>query len=240
MSLSAVRAICFDLDNTLWDIEPVLVRAEHILADWLRARYPRIPERFSPAEMMEVRASLLRERPDQAHDFTFLRRETLARVAEAAGYERAIAHEAFSHWHAARNQCVPFADVIPALETLRPRFRLATLSNGNADLGTIGLAHHFEVTLHASALGCAKPESRAYSALAEALTLQPAEILFVGDDPCADVVGPRTVGMQTVWVNRGDHEWPANFTPADHVIAGLDGLVSLLRQSVNRAPSSGT
>jgi len=228
MSLSAVRAICFDLDNTLWDIEPVLLRAERILTDWLRARYPKIPERFSPAEIMEVRESLLRERPDQAHDFTFLRRETLARVAEAAGYDRAMAHEAFATWHTARNQCVPFADVIPALETLRAAFRLATLSNGNADLGTIGLAHHFEVSLHAAALGCAKPAPEAYSALAAALTLRPAEILFVGDDPHADVAGPRSVGMQTVWVNRGASEWPADFAPADHVIAGLDGLVSLV------------
>lgn len=228
MSLSAVRAICFDLDNTLWEIEPVLLRAERILADWLRARYPRIPERFSPAEVQAVRDALLRERPDQAHDFTFLRRETLARIAEAVGYERAIAHEAFAHWHAARNQCVPFADVIPALETLRPHFRLATLSNGNADLGTIGLAHHFEVTLHASAMGCAKPESRAYSTLAEALTLQPAEILFVGDDPVADVVGPRSVGMQTVWVNRGGIAWPGELPAADHVIADLHDLVTLL------------
>jgi 2-haloalkanoic acid dehalogenase type II len=228
MNLGAVRAICFDLDNTLWDIEPVLARAERILTDWLRARYPRIPERFSPAEMLEVRAELLREQPGQAHDFTFLRRETLARLAQAVGYERDMAHEAFALWHAARNQCVPFADVIPALQSLGRDFRLATLSNGNADLGTIGLAHHFEVTLHAAALGCAKPEPRAYSAVAEALTLRPAEILFVGDDPHADIAGPRSVGMQTVWVNRGGGEWPAEFAPADHVIAGLDGLVSLV------------
>jgi putative hydrolase of the HAD superfamily len=228
MRPGAVRAICFDLDNTLWEIEPVLLRAERILTDWLRARYPRIPERFSPAEMLEVRASLLREQPEQAHDFTFLRRETLARAAEAVGYERAMAHEAFATWHAARNECVPFADVIPALGKLRQRFRLATLSNGNADLGTIGLAHHFEVSLHASALGCAKPDARAYSAVAHALTLQPGEILFVGDDPQADVVGPRSVGMQTVWVNRGGVEWPADCAPADHVITGLDGLVSLV------------
>ena len=232
MSLSAVRAICFDLDNTLWEIEPVLVRAERILTDWMRARYPRIPERFSPAEMLEVRESLLREQPGQAHDFTFLRRETLARLAQAVGYERDMAHEAFALWHAARNQCVPFADVIPALETLRRHFRLATLSNGNADLGTIGLAHHFEVTLHAAALGCAKPEPQAYSAVADALTLQPAEILFVGDDPQADVAGPRSAGMQTVWMNRGGGEWPTEVVPADHVIASLDGLVSLVRPKV--------
>ena len=116
MRLGAVRAICFDLDNTLWEIEPVLARAESILADWLRARYPRIPQRFSPARhAARCVPRLLREQPGQAHDLTFLRRETLARLAAAVGYERAMAHEAFAIWHAARNACVPFAEVVPAL-----------------------------------------------------------------------------------------------------------------------------
>ena len=240
MHLGAVRAICFDLDNTLWEIEPVLARAERILADWLGARYPRIPQRFSPADMLEVRAGLLRERPEQSHDLTFLRRETLARLAAAAGYERAVAHEAFELWHAARNACEPYAEVVPALEKLKTRFRLATLSNGNADLASIGLAHHFEISLHAGALGWAKPDARSYEALTQALTLKPAEILFVGDDPHADVAGPRSVGMQTVWVNRGANTWPAGLSPADHVIADLDGLVALVHgETVNRAPLSG-
>ena len=54
-----IRAICFDLDNTLWEIEPVLVRAERILADWLGRRYPRIGERFTPSGVLEMRAALL-------------------------------------------------------------------------------------------------------------------------------------------------------------------------------------
>jgi len=228
MNPGAVRAICFDLDNTLWEIEPVLARAERILADWLERRYPRIPERFSASDIAEMRASLLREQPQQAHDLSYLRRETIARLAVAAGYERDMAHEAFALWHAARNQLEPYADVIPALEKLGRRFRLATLSNGNADLSVIGLAHHFEVTLNAGALGCAKPDVRAYERLAESLTLQPAEILFVGDEPHADVVGPRAAGMQTVWVNRGGVVWPDALPAADACISGLDGLVTLL------------
>jgi FMN hydrolase / 5-amino-6-(5-phospho-D-ribitylamino)uracil phosphatase len=228
MNFGAVRAICFDLDNTLWEIDPVLARAERILADWLRLRYPRIPERYSLEQMMEDRAALLRDHPHRAHDFTFLRRESLARLAASVGYERDIAHEAFATWHAARNQCQPYGDVLPALEHLKQRFRLATLTNGNADLGSIGMAHHFEVSLSAGAVGCAKPDPRAYVAIADALTLTPGQILFVGDEPHADVMGPRGAGMHTVWVNRGGGAWPAELPAADACVADLAGLVTLL------------
>jgi putative hydrolase of the HAD superfamily len=228
MPNGAIRAICFDLDNTLWEIEPVLNRAERILADWLERRYPRIPERFTPAEMFQVRAALLAEQPHQAHDLTYLRRETLARCAAEVGYTPDIAHAAFAVWHAARNQVEPYDEVIPALEELKRRFRLASLTNGNADLAVIGLAHHFEVNLSAGALGYAKPDPRAYAALADALTLPAAEILFVGDEPHADVVGPRSVGMQTVWVNRAGAVWPDALPAADSSVTDLAGLAVLL------------
>jgi putative hydrolase of the HAD superfamily len=228
MPTGAVRAICFDLDNTLWEIEPVLNRAERILTDWLERRYPRIPERFTRAQMLEKRAALLVEQPHQAHDLSFLRRETLARCAAEVGYKRDIAHEAFELWHAARNQVEPYEEVLSALGNLKARFRLATLTNGNADLVAIGLAHHFEVSLSAGALGCAKPDPRAYAALANALTLKPAEILFVGDEPHADVVGPRAAGMQTVWVNRGGVVWDDALPAADASVTDLAGLTDLL------------
>jgi putative hydrolase of the HAD superfamily len=231
MAFGAVRAICFDLDNTLWEIEPVLLRAEGILADWLRHRYPRIPERFSAEAMMAMRAALLREQPHQAHDLTFLRRETLVRAAEAVGYDRGIGLAAFDAWHAARNEVTPFAETLPALERLKHRFRLATLTNGNADLARIGIAHHFEVNLSAGPLGCAKPDPRAYAALAGALTLEPAEILFVGDEPHADVLGPRAAGMQTVWVNRLGGRWPDGLPAADASVTHLGELVALLAET---------
>ena len=100
----------------------------------------------------------------------------------------------------------------------------------DADEPMVGLRQGLmtpRTTLHAASLGCAKPDTRAYLALAEALTLEPAEILFVGDDPHADVVGPRNAGMQTVWMNRGTGEWPADLRPADHVVTDLEELVAL-------------
>jgi FMN hydrolase / 5-amino-6-(5-phospho-D-ribitylamino)uracil phosphatase len=226
MTPGSIRAICFDLDNTLWDVGPVLMRAEGILADWLRSRYPRIPERFTTEAMMELRAQLLRAEPHKAHDLTYLRRETLARMAAAVGYE-----------HASVARGVPYSDVVPALERLGAHFRLASLSNGNADLTCIGLAHHFEARLHAAELGCAKPDPRAYKALADALTLEPAQILFVGDEPDADVRGPKAAGMRTAWVNRAGAEWPAEFSRADLVVPDLAVLATLLIDGPSEARS---
>jgi HAD superfamily hydrolase (TIGR01509 family) len=201
----------------------------------MRGRYPRLAETLSAGAMARIRESLLREQPRKAHDLTFLRRESLARLALESGCDRsaadAIAHEAFATWHAERNRCVPFDDVVPALEILRSRFRLATLSNGNADLECIGIAHHFDIRLHAAELGFAKPDPRAYAALAEALTLAPAEILFVGDEPCADVIGPGAAGMQTVWVNRTGAAWPSALAAPDASVSDLGGVVALLAKS---------
>ena len=85
--------------------------------------------------MLEVRAALLaRTAAPGARPFTSCGAKPSRVRGRGVGYERDMAHEAFAVWHAARNQVEPFAEVIPALEKLKARFRLATLSNGNADL----------------------------------------------------------------------------------------------------------
>ena len=88
MHHGAIRAICFDLDNTLWEIEPVLhARGAHSRR-LARAPIPADPANASlPPKMLEVRAALLAEQPHQAHDLQFLRRETLARCAAEGGLQ---------------------------------------------------------------------------------------------------------------------------------------------------------
>ena len=56
--LSRVRAVAFDLDNTLWDVEPVLERAEARLTQWLAQHCPRIVEQLTLADMRRAREQL--------------------------------------------------------------------------------------------------------------------------------------------------------------------------------------
>jgi putative hydrolase of the HAD superfamily len=206
--LSSVRAIAFDLDNTLWDVEPVLARAEARLLAWLGENCPRIAARLTAEDMRAAREQLAHREPHNAHDVTYLRLTALTAHAREHGYGEHLAAEAFEVFLRARNEVQLYADVAPALARLRRRYPLASLSNGNADLQRIGLAQHFRVSLSARQIGAAKPHPRCFERLAAELALEPAEILYVGDEPWLDVEAARAAGLGSVWMNRRALEWP--------------------------------
>jgi 2-haloalkanoic acid dehalogenase type II len=226
--LEKVRAVAFDLDNTFWDVGPVIERAELRLHEWLSEHCPRIPERVSIEEMRTARESLALEEPHNAHDFTYLRIASLARHARECGYDEEIALRAFEVFFTARNELDVFADVHPALERLQSRYLLATLSNGNADLARIGLADFFVLSLNARQIGVGKPHPRCFERLASELRLQPHDIIYVGDDPMLDVEAARAAGLSTAWVNRFGQQWPSALVPADIVVTDCTQLAESL------------
>jgi FMN hydrolase / 5-amino-6-(5-phospho-D-ribitylamino)uracil phosphatase len=223
-----IRAIAFDLDNTLWDVGPVIARAELRMMTWLREHAPRITERVTVEEMRAAREQLARSEPHRAHDLVYLRVATLTRLALESGYEEVIATQAFEVFHQARNDVELFPDVAPALARLQRRYALATLSNGTADLSRIGLASFFSVRLGAREIGFAKPHPRCFERLTEDLGVAPGEILYVGDDPVLDVNAARKCGLRTAWMNRRGAVWPAADAPADVVVTECGALVTRL------------
>lgn len=222
-----IKAITFDLDDTLWDIWPVVERAEALLHDWLAARYPRIPERFTPLELRGLCSEVIAAHPEMAHDRTWLRKEALNLAARRAGYHPFDVEGAFEVFFLARNAVEPFAEARPTLERLGRRYPLATLSNGNADLRLIGLDDLFVFSLNAIDLGAAKPDPRFFQEASRRLGARPEQIVHVGDDPEHDVFGAAQAGFRTVWVNRACRDWPGG-PRADAEIVTLDELEPLL------------
>jgi putative hydrolase of the HAD superfamily len=226
--MRAPVALCFDLDNTLWNIEPVIEQAERGLHQWLATEYPRITERYSIDDMRARRLAVAVRRPDLAHDFTSLRKLALGEHASEAGYPPAMVEHAFEEFYRLRNQVEPYEDVLPALDRLRVRYRLLTLTNGNADLARIGLAHYFELQVSARAAGYAKPDARIFSVLLASAALAAEDLVYVGDEPIADIHGARSAGIDAVWINRRGAEWPAELAPPLHTVCTLHELADWL------------
>lgn len=222
------RAILLDLDDTLWEVGPVIVRAEHAMIEFLAARYPRVLERHTLESMRDVRARMALEHPVMRHDFTWLRLESLRRHARECGYPESMAQEAFAVFYRTRNEVTLYEDVLPALERLRARFRLFAISNGNADLAAIGLAGFFEQALAAREAGFLKPDPRIFELLLQRAGLVPRDAVHVGDDAMADVEGARRAGITPVWLNRAGRAWPVPAAPPPVTVRTLTELADLV------------
>jgi putative hydrolase of the HAD superfamily len=132
-----LRALTFDLDDTLWDNRSVLMAAEQSLYDWLGRYYPRITLRYSQEDMRNLRQDLLVRNPELHNDVTTLRKTSLRIAAQSVGYNYSLVEPAFTIFLEARHRVNPYSDVVPALRILRcAGYYLGTLTNGNADVGS--------------------------------------------------------------------------------------------------------
>ena len=84
-----IRALLFDLDDTLWPIVPVIVAAEEELYEWLRLHAPAVAAAHTVDSMRARRQALMDEDPRHRVDLMALRTLVMHEVFEACGEDRA-------------------------------------------------------------------------------------------------------------------------------------------------------
>jgi putative hydrolase of the HAD superfamily len=225
------KAVLFDLDDTLWPIAPVIIEAEKILYAWLAEHAPRVAQQYTIETLRQARLELLASRPEFQLDLGALRRAGLIAAFEQAGEDTAKVELAMVEFFAARNAVIPYDDVVPGLLRLKNRVLIGSVTNGNADLETIGLARHFHASVAAHQFGKAKPAPEIFQAGCAALGVHFSEAVYVGDDLLLDVQGAQRAGLRGVWMNRVGkrNEIPHLVTP-DAEVASLDELIAWLRR----------
>ncbi|WEN16926.1 HAD family hydrolase [Rhodanobacter sp. AS-Z3] len=203
-----ILALTLDLDDTLWPVLPALEHADQAVDAWLQQHHPDVAQAWPITAMRELRARVASERLDLAHDFTTQRQLTLQHAFASCGVDDAPIEVLWEIYFAARNRVELYPDSLPALQRITARWPLASLTNGNADLGRIGLDAHFVHHICARDSGIAKPDPRIFLSAAERLGVLPQQILHVGDDPLMDMAGARDAGLRTAWINRDGIAWP--------------------------------
>ena len=199
-----LRAVAFDLDDTLTDWHTGIARAADAVGD------PEILDRV-------VAATWVRR------DGVVVNRQHWRVLHETAAFVPDELVEPFL------NALDPplFDDAIPALEALRGPLPLALLTNN--PLGAQVLERHglhadvFEYVIVADP-SIRKPDPRAFAALVAACGGDAGAIAYVGDSITADVEGARDAGLRAVWLDRWNDPWQV---PTDVVRIGslveLDG-----------------
>jgi HAD superfamily hydrolase (TIGR01509 family) len=167
--------------------------------------------------------------------------EAFAEMARALGGvldTREIADAVDRQYRATIDTAELRPDCVATLRTLRERgVRVQIVSNIDDEqidglVGRLGLAREIDGWTSSEQARSCKPDPRIYQVALAAAGCEPADVLFVGDSPDHDVVGPRTQGMATALLVADARPGAPDGSP-DFVIERLGQVVEIVeRQSV--------
>ena len=132
-----------------------------------------------------------------------------------------------------------YPDVLPALEALAGRCKLAVVTNGDTTtqrekVEATGLAPFVDAILVSGELGVGKPDPRIFERARAMLDVPARRAVHVGDSIEADVAGARESGIGAVWVNRSGMPSPSCHIKPDHQIRSLVELPDLVDQLLDQ------
>lgn len=106
------------------------------------------------------------------------------------------------------NRLELYADVREVLDELRPRYRLAALTDAQSawavpEMRMVGLGDYFFPVIVSGDFGYRKPDQRLFATALKRMHLPAEEVVFVGNDMYRDIYGARQAGLRTVFFATG-------------------------------------
>lgn len=222
--LSGVRAVYFDLDDTLcayWEASKFAL---------FRAFERHGPPGFTPQEMIQHWATAFRgfgptlKKTDWYPTYLKTGEPTRTEQMRLALLEVGVVDDARAkalgdYYAEERNRALRlFEDTEPVLKLLAARMPLGLITNGPADvqrqeIGSLGIEKYFKQVFIEGEIGEGKPLRAVFDRAAEAMGFQGPQLLFVGNSYHHDVLPALQAGWRAVWVRRSTDVPPSGTAP---------------------------
>jgi HAD superfamily hydrolase (TIGR01549 family) len=245
-----VRAVLFDLDDTLFDHRRCAraallgVRETHLCF-----------ERCDPGDIEAAHARILEELHlevlagerdlDAARVERFKRLYAWAGLDADAGLASRAARTYRERYLQARTEVRGAAAL---LASVRERARVIVVTNNLLDeqrekLRECGLAAHVDALVVSEEAGVSKPDARIFEIALRRAQVSAAEAVMVGDSWMNDVEGARAAGIRAIWFSRGGAPSPEPEVPTIYALEPLDEVLRTIfgderEQPVRREPAS--
>lgn len=208
-----IRAILFDLDNTLTHREKSIEAYAHYVIRHYQEKLVGQPH----TQMVEII-----HRIDQGG---YPKKEYLTHPSIAASVAHALIQELVWHhppkledltqfwFQQFGQQAVAMQGAEELLQQLKQQgYQLAVVSNGGHATRTtilqgLGFIEYFDLIVSSELVGVSKPQPEIFTYTVEQLGRDYEECLFIGDHPINDIQGAENVGITAIWM--------AGFHPVD-------------------------
>ncbi len=231
--ITGVKAVFFDLDDTLFDRRSSLRLTLQLIVEDFRDLLGRIEEDILLQAFLEADAESIR-------DFNAGASIEVSRLARSRGFLRKLKLDErlaqpltaayLAHYPVFQT---PVAGAESIIRTLATRFSLGIISNGSSEvqhrkLERLGLEGLFRCVILSEEIGVRKPDPNIFLRAVAEMRMMPRKCLHVGDNFDADIVGAKNAGLRSCWFNSGAQSLPAGGVVPDVEIRHLAELVGVL------------
>jgi len=229
----AVRAVLFDLDNTLVDFMRMKRKASDAAAYAMVAAGADFE--FAGDGAGDVLFGEYLEDIEGNEVFSkFLRRHHRQKLGLSQhSVDRITAAAVNAYLRTKMLHTEPYPGVRRTLLALARRgIRMGVLTDAPRfkayqRLDAAGLVDFFDFVLTFDDSGERKPHEKPFRAALDLFNLPPHQILMVGDWPEKDMAGAKAVGMRTAWARYGKPGAPVP-AEAEHTLSGVEELIRLV------------
>jgi putative hydrolase of the HAD superfamily len=234
MAIENVRAVIFDLDDTITDFmsaaDAAFVTAfsdiaeEHgVDVEDLHARYMELFEEFYTLHLEGV-VTL-----EEFRAYRFSRSFELVGLPVDDGFLDLTVDFMYYYTH----ELETFPGACEVLRELDERYPLGLITNGPVGpqwekIDKFRLSEIFEVILVSGQLGISKPDPRIFDVALEGLRVAPEDAIMVGNSLEHDHQGAMNAGMRFIWANHLGRSLPDGWPEPDYVVGSFAELRDLL------------
>ena len=207
--MNAVTTLGFDLFNTLITVEPRTLDQALDRLIWSLQQSGLDVEagsfRVSYRDVALAYVEKARKKGRETHNRFWVSTALAHHGYEVEPEDVRIAQAIDVYFSYFGERCRVIPGTMEMLATLAGEYRLGLLSNfthapaAMTILNRLGLVSFFDVLLISGDLGYRKPHPLTFNKLARALNSDKARMLYIGDDPEADIRGALNAGIQPVW-----------------------------------------
>lgn len=219
-----IKAVIFDLDNTLVDRKNAFKKYTEQFID----EFVIITESTNRADITEyIRVA------DQ--DGYRKKRELYEELMMNLTMKNDVTvDKLLDYWFSEFFKCTVLMDgAIDLLKELKLRqVKLGLITNGsiqsqNAKIDQVRIREYFDDVIVSDEVQLKKPDKRIFEMAIERLGVEPESSLYIGDHPVNDIKGATNAGLSAVWY-KGFMEWDKTIEEPKYIINGLSDLIKIL------------
>lgn len=225
-----LKAILFDLDNTLLDFSGF--KRESALAAAKAIKQAGVPhdEKLIYNKIFEIY-----EKKGIEYQLTFNEVLHELGIENPSQFERAKQAAIIAYTKKKFDLIKPRQKVIQTLNSLKGKYKLGIVTDAPKDkawqrLILSGLDGYFFPVVTFSDTNVHKPSTTPFKRALVFLKEMPSECLYVGDNPERDIIGAKKAGMHTCLAKYGCIDYKEEMDVADYAIGKFETLADIVKE----------